>query len=232
MAAGGGTDTIGEVSRVMGWIVPPGVRPFIVRAVSVQFLPARSYPPRYGEMGWGHVGVGMPRSVPGVDWAMLPLAASGSARHPQSIRTLVMTAAQRDVIIAHLRAALPNEGVALLAVPAPTAEGRAEVAHIFLGTNIEASPFRFTMDPMEVVSADREMRRRDWVLGAIAHSHVASPATPSAADLREAFYPAALLLIVSFSGYTEGRSPEFGAWRIDEEGETRLITQVPIQVLT
>ncbi|MGC4189921.1 MAG: M67 family metallopeptidase [Thermomicrobiales bacterium] len=163
---------------------------------------------------------------------MLPLAVSGSARHSQAIRTLVMTSAQRDAILDHLRAALPNEGVALLAVKALAADGRAEVAHIFPGTNIEASPYRFTMDPMEVVSADREMRRRNWVLGAIAHSHVASPASPSATDLREAFYPAALLLIVSFTGHAEGRSPEFGAWRIDSEGGERTIVQVPIQVRT
>lgn len=163
---------------------------------------------------------------------MLPLATSGSSRQPQAIRTLVMTARQRDAIVAHLRAALPNEGVALLAVQVSEPEGRAEVAHIFPGTNIEASPYRFTMDPMEVVSADREMRRHGWVLGAIAHSHVASPASPSATDLREAFYPAALLLIVSFAGQAEGRSPEFGAWRIDDDGATRLITQVPIQVMT
>ncbi|MGN6032143.1 MAG: Mov34/MPN/PAD-1 family protein [Thermomicrobiales bacterium] len=163
---------------------------------------------------------------------MLPLATSGSSRQPRTIRTLVMTARQRDAIVAHLRAALPNEGVALLAVQAPDPDGRVEMAHLFPGTNIEASPYRFTMDPMEVISADREMRRRGWVLGAIVHSHVASPASPSATDLREAFYPAALLLIVSFTGHAEGRSPEFGAWRIDGDGEARLITQVPIQVMT
>ncbi|MGB3330501.1 MAG: M67 family metallopeptidase [Thermomicrobiales bacterium] len=163
---------------------------------------------------------------------MLPLATAGTAFRPQAIRTLVMTSPQRDAILAHLRAALPNEGVALLAVQAPGADGRAEVAHVFHGTNVEASPYRFTMDPMEVVSADREMRRQGWVLGAIAHSHVASPASPSATDIREAFYPSALLLIVSFAGQGEGRSPEFGAWRIDGEGERRTIVQVPIQVMT
>lgn len=163
---------------------------------------------------------------------MLPLATSGTSHRPQAIRTLVMTASQREAILAHLRTALPNEGVALLAVNALAADGRAEVTHVFPGTNMEASPYRFTMDPMEVVSADREMRRRGWVLGAIAHSHVASPASPSATDVREAFYPSALLLIVSYLGHADGRSPEFGAWRIDGEGEDRIITQVPIQVMT
>lgn len=163
---------------------------------------------------------------------MLPLATSGTSHRPQAIRTLVMTSAQRDAILSHLREALPNEGVALLAVLPLAEDGRAEVAHVFDGTNLEASPYRFTMDPMEVVSADREMRRRGWVLGAIVHSHVASPATPSATDLREAFYPSALLVIVSFAGRAEGRSPEFGAWRIDGEGNQRMLTQVPIQVRT
>lgn len=149
----------------------------------------------------------------------------------EAIRALAMTARQRETILEHLRAALPNEGVALLAARAPIEGGRAEVAHIFPGTNIEASPYRFTMDPMEVVEADREMRRRGWLLGAIAHSHVASPPSPSASDLREAFYPAALLLIVSFQGHSEGRSPEFGAWRIDGNGHERTIAPVPIHVL-
>ena len=163
---------------------------------------------------------------------MLPFVSPCGSSVVQPIRSLAMTAAQRDAILEHLRAALPNEGVALVAVHPPMSDGRAEVTRIFPGTNIEASPYRFTMDPMEVVSADREMRRRGWVLGAIAHSHVASPATPSATDLREAFYPAALMLIVSFQDHADGRTPAFGAWRIDGSGSPRTIAQVPIQVLT
>lgn len=148
------------------------------------------------------------------------------------IRLLVMTAAHREAILGHLVAALPNEGVALFGIHPVGADGRAVVARIFPGTNIEASPYRFTMDPLEVVMADREMRAQELMLGAIVHSHVASPATPSATDLREAFYPKALFVIVSLAGHEAGLPPEFGAWRIDHEAGERRIVQVPIQVLT
>lgn len=156
---------------------------------------------------------------------------SASTRSP-IIRLLVMTAAQREAILTHLVAALPNEGVALVGIEPVGVDGRAVIARIFPGTNIEASPYRFTMDPLEVVMADREMRAAGLVLGAIVHSHVASPPTPSATDLREAFYPSALLVILSLIGHEMGGAPEFGAWRIDQEHGERRIVQIPIQVLT
>ena len=67
------------------------------------------------------------------------------------------------------------------------------------GTNIDRSPTRYTMDPAEVLAAFKSMREKGTVLGAIVHSHPGSPPTPSPTDLAEAYYPEALLVIVSFA---------------------------------
>jgi proteasome lid subunit RPN8/RPN11 len=118
---------------------------------------------------------------------------------------LALSDALRDEIVAHLRSALPNEGCGLLAV---SADGVA--ARFYPGENLDASPKRFTMDPVVVIAAFKDMEARGWRLGAIVHSHPRTPATPSMTDLREAHYPSALMLIASLAG----EAPELRAWAI------------------
>ena len=120
---------------------------------------------------------------------------------------LVLDPALRAEIITHLRSALPNEGCGLIAV-ASNQSNRA--VQFYPGTNVDASPTRFTMDGKQVIDALRDMEKRGWRLGAIAHSHPLSPATPSRTDLSEALYPAALMVICSFMTET----PELRAWAI------------------
>ncbi|MDQ3656517.1 MAG: M67 family metallopeptidase [Chloroflexota bacterium] len=110
--------------------------------------------------------------------------------------SLSMNASLFDAIVKHLAAALPNEGVCLVAT---VATGEAERATAFFpGTNLDHSPTRYTMDPAEVMAAFRVIGANGWRLGAIAHSHASSGPTPSATDLQEAFYPDAFMLIVGF----------------------------------
>ena len=66
------------------------------------------------------------------------------------------------------------------------------------------------MNPGQVASALNEIVRRGWELGAIVHSHPTGPATPSATDLRESFYPSAWMAIVSFTA----DRPELRVWRM------------------
>lgn len=152
----------------------------------------------------------------------------GPAHQGIPIRHLSMTAAIREQIMLHMLAAAPNEGVGLLAVDAEVSDlGRAIAARFYPGTNVDASPTRYTMDPGEVVRAVREMHARGWRWGAIVHSHLASPATPSQTDLREAYYPDVVLIIVTFQVHPA----EMRAWRIDREDDLRIVRGVDIEVV-
>ena len=122
----------------------------------------------------------------------------------------------------HLRSALPGEGVGLLATVA-AGKGR-RVVGFYPGINTDSGITRFTMDPVGVLAAFDHMERRGWSFGATVHSHPTSSATPSVTDLREAFYPDALLVIVSLSGPT----PEARAWWIAAESPL----EVPIRWVT
>jgi len=83
-----------------------------------------------------------------------------------------------EEIVAHAREDLPNECCGILAGPGE------EVAKSYRMTNVEASPFRFSMDPGELVAVDAEAGDNGWDLIAIYHSHTQSEAYPSDTDVR------------------------------------------------
>ncbi len=91
-----------------------------------------------------------------------------------------------DEMVAHARSDLPNECCGILA----GRDGR--VLKLYRMTNVEASPFRFSMDPGEVVKVDTETGDNGWELLAIYHSHTRSEAYPSDTDVRIAGGTAAL----------------------------------------
>lgn len=138
---------------------------------------------------------------------------------PANLTTLCLPSELSAAMISHLRAALPHEGVGLLAIENPS-RTEAEIAAVmpcdllgrrfYPGTNVDESPTRYTMDPQEVIAAFADMESHGWQLGAIVHSHPATQAVPSVTDLREAAYPDALMLIVSF----QTSAPDIQAWRI------------------
>ena len=83
-----------------------------------------------------------------------------------------------DEIVAHAKADLPNECCGILA-------GRdGNVLKSYRMSNVEASPFRFSMDPGELVYVDNEAGDNGWELIAIYHSHTGSEAYPSDTDVR------------------------------------------------
>ena len=84
------------------------------------------------------------------------------------------------------------------------------IAHRFYpGRNMDASPTRYTMDPVDVLSALHDMERRRMRLLAIVHSHPDTPPVPSASDLAEAKVPDVLSLIVRLTP-----SVDLRAWHI------------------
>lgn len=136
----------------------------------------------------------------------------------------------RDEIMIHLLDAAPNEGVGLLAVGEPFRDEddlhAVEAVRFYPGTNTDRSPSRYTMDPVEVVRALREMREAGWRLGAIVHSHLKGPATPSATDVREAHYPDALMMIVSFAV----QPATTGVWRVVPEDDLSVVQSVDLAI--
>jgi proteasome lid subunit RPN8/RPN11 len=140
---------------------------------------------------------------------------------------LILARSQFDQILAHLRASLPKEGCGLLATirgdTLAELEGPERAVRFYPGTNIDDSVTRYTMDPMEVLAALRDMETNGWRLGAIVHSHPASPPTPSPTDLREAHYQGALMMIVSFAA----RDPVARAWAIAALPQPEVDTGAP-----
>jgi proteasome lid subunit RPN8/RPN11 len=126
-------------------------------------------------------------------------------------------------IVEHLRKTLPAEGCGLLAV-SQGEDGTAVASRFYPGTNLDASPTRYTMDSVEVLAAFRDLDANDWSLGAIVHSHPATPPTPSPTDLREAFYPEALMIIVSFAT----SPPVMRAWRLSAPPSPKVVQEVAI----
>ncbi len=124
----------------------------------------------------------------------------------ESQRVLWLSGQMRDEIVRHLRAALPWEGCGLIGAEI---DGNVVIARRFYpGENADRSPTRFTMEPAQVIAAFKSMRETGLELGAIVHSHPRSAAEPSPTDQREAYYPDALNLIVSF----RESEPELRVW--------------------
>jgi proteasome lid subunit RPN8/RPN11 len=100
-----------------------------------------------------------------------------------------------ETLLAHARAALPNEGCGLLA--GENAGADKIVRKVYCLENTDKSPEHFSMAPEEQFKAVAEMRKNGWTLLGNFHSHPATPARPSAEDIRLAFDPALSYVILS-----------------------------------
>ena len=140
-------------------------------------------------------------------------------RHPGPA-SAVLPGAIRDAIVAHARAEAPNEACGIVVGDRPAAEGGRARRWEPL-RNPLASPYRYSIDPDDLLRLTIETDDADEVFWAIVHSHVASPARPSPTDLRESHYPDALYVLVSLdpaaADATTGE-PSVRAWRIVEGG--------------
>jgi proteasome lid subunit RPN8/RPN11 len=114
-----------------------------------------------------------------------------------------------EAIVAHVRSEYPNEACGLIIGDRPAADGGS--ARRFESTrNKAASPYRYEIDPDDLLRLTIATDDADEVFWAIVHSHVRSPAYPSPTDVGLAFYPDALYVLVSL----EAAEPAIGAFRI------------------
>ncbi len=88
-----------------------------------------------------------------------------------------------DEMVAHARDDLPNEACGQI----NGRDGEAVSAHRV--KNVEASPYRYSMDPLAMLKLENARDESGETLFAIYHSHVASEAYPSPTDVRQAFFP-------------------------------------------
>ncbi|MBI2777360.1 MAG: M67 family metallopeptidase [Chloroflexi bacterium] len=139
-----------------------------------------------------------------------------------------MPAAIRDAIVAHALAEAPNEACGLVIGDRPAGEG-GRALRWAPTRNRAASPFRYEIDPQDLLALTIETDDADEAFWAIVHSHTHTPAVPSATDLRLAFYPDSLYMLVSLD--PAEADPVTGAesvraWRI-LDGEAH---EVPLEI--
>ena len=112
-----------------------------------------------------------------------------------------------DEIIAHARQEAPNECCGVLA----GRDGR--VAKLFRAVNAEKSPYRYNVDPHDLLRIYRECDARGWDFLAIYHSHPHTEAFPSPTDVRLAAWPDSTYVIVSLADPT---NPVLRAFHIQD----------------
>jgi proteasome lid subunit RPN8/RPN11 len=114
-----------------------------------------------------------------------------------------------EAIVEQARREDPNESCGLIVGDRPAAAGGRALRYEPV-RNKAASPYRYEIHPDDLLRLTIETDDADEVFWAIVHSHVRSPAYPSATDVGLAFYPDALYVLVSLAE----DQPALGAFRI------------------
>lgn len=156
-----------------------------------------------------------PDAAIGTD-AYYPGAAGRGHPGPAAV---ALPASIRDAMVVHARGAVPNEACGIIVGDRPAAERGVAMRWVPL-ENPLASPYRYAIDPDDLLRLTVETDDADEVFWAIVHSHVASPARPSPTDLRESHYPDSLYMLVSLDpAEADATGAEsVRAWRIVDGG--------------
>ncbi|MFW6256747.1 MAG: M67 family metallopeptidase [Bacillota bacterium] len=113
-------------------------------------------------------------------------------------------------IVDYCQQALPNEACGIMA--GRIKENKGIVEKIYYMSNNEASPERYFMEPEEQFAVFRDMRKNEWELISIFHSHPNTPARPSREDIEMAHYEDAIYSILSL----KSKEPVFRGYKIRE----------------
>jgi proteasome lid subunit RPN8/RPN11 len=112
-----------------------------------------------------------------------------------------------DDIVAQAREEAPNECCGVLA----GRDGRVE--KLFRALNDEKSPYRYNVEPHDLLRIYRECDASGWDFLAIYHSHTHTEAYPSPTDVRLAAWPESTYIIVSLA---DPENPVLRAFRIQD----------------
>lgn len=121
-----------------------------------------------------------------------------------------------DEMISHAREDAPNECCGIIA----GADGRA--MKLYRAVNAEASPYRYSVEPKDLLRIHKDADANDWEFMVIYHSHTHTEAYPSPTDVRLAAWPEAYYVLVSLM---DEQQPVVRAFRI-VDGQ---ITEAPIE---
>jgi proteasome lid subunit RPN8/RPN11 len=127
-----------------------------------------------------------------------------------------------QAVIDAARQGVPNEACGLLVAASYAADGGSPTRYVPM-RNAAESPYRYLIDAEEQLRVWLELEDNDEVPWGIVHSHVTSPAVPSATDVGLAFFPDSLYLVCSLA---DAERPVVRAWRIVEG----TVTEVPMAV--
>ena len=108
-------------------------------------------------------------------------------------------------MITHALEDIPNECCGIIA------SNQGEAIKLYRMTNSEQSPYRYSMDPKELLHTTIDIDDKGWELMAIYHSHTHSPAYPSATDIRLVTWPDAYYILISLM---DEKAPEVRAFKI------------------
>lgn len=123
-------------------------------------------------------------------------------------------------MLAQAKEHLPIEACGLLA--GSITEDSLRIVEIFPMTNLDQSPEHFSMDPKEQFAAVREMRRKELKLLGNYHSHPGTPARPSAEDIRLAYDPEGIYMILSL----QGEEPVIKAFQIRHGAYSEILLEI------
>jgi proteasome lid subunit RPN8/RPN11 len=124
---------------------------------------------------------------------------------------LHLSSAQYHTIVAHCYDGLPDEACGLLAGPAgDDGEPTGRVTAVYPCTNADQSARTYTVDSRELLHAMRDAQARQEDLVGVWHSHTHSDAYPSDTDVRQAFEPYWVYVLVSL----KHAEPVLRAYRI------------------
>jgi proteasome lid subunit RPN8/RPN11 len=92
---------------------------------------------------------------------------------------------------------------------------------LYRGRNLSATPrLAFELDP-ETLALQLDFETAGLTMTAIYHSHPSGPATPSEADIRQAFYPDSIAIVCSLADFS---SPVLRAFEIAQG----RVSEVPL----